>query len=120
MADKGLKEEETGSSLEKERERAEIKRVDREPMKPGEIFCLIDASWLRQWKAFVRYDPSPLSKQPSLKPGPIDNTGLVDHIKDRTNTLPSSPTVPSLKPRLYLGHELFAIPQEMWNLLFEW
>ena len=52
------------------------------PLQKGEHY-LIATRWFKQWKRYVGYDDCHMSKTRDARPGPIDNTSLLDQGKLR-------------------------------------
>lgn len=73
------------------------------PMKKGDYWYLVDKRWYETFKGFVK-DPI----DPSLNPGPVDNSGLFKNPNE---------TSLELKERLQEDLDYVFVPEEGWELL---
>ncbi|KAM6387377.1 ubiquitin carboxyl-terminal hydrolase 4 isoform 2-T2 [Pluvialis apricaria] len=80
-------------------------------LRPGESWYLVDSRWFKQWKKYVGFDSWDMfgAGDPSLFPGPIDNSGLF-----------SDPETQSLKEHLIDELDYVLVPTEAWNKLVTW
>lgn len=112
-----------GNSLPRssDEERDTIKELDRsanQNLKDGDVFCLIDASWLRGWQEYVGYicANSYLNGNHAhapLKPGKIDNSKLVSYEAEQSTGV-------TLRRNLQEGEDYMLVPLEVWKKLHEW
>ncbi|XP_010191436.1 PREDICTED: ubiquitin carboxyl-terminal hydrolase 4, partial [Mesitornis unicolor] len=72
---------------------------------------LVDSRWFKQWKKYVGFDSWDMfgAGDPSLFPGPIDNSGLF-----------GDPGMQSLKEHLIDELDYVLVPTEAWNKLVTW
>ncbi|NXN41823.1 UBP4 hydrolase, partial [Rhinoptilus africanus] len=72
---------------------------------------LVDSRWFKQWKKYVGFDSWDMfgAGDPSLFPGPIDNSGLF-----------GDPETQSLKEHLIDELDYVLVPTEAWNKLVTW
>ncbi|XP_009694331.1 PREDICTED: ubiquitin carboxyl-terminal hydrolase 4-like, partial [Cariama cristata] len=72
---------------------------------------LVDSRWFKQWKKYVGFDSWDMfgAGEPSLFPGPIDNSGLF-----------GDPETQSLKEHLIDELDYVLVPTEAWNKLVMW
>ncbi|NWJ08362.1 UBP4 hydrolase, partial [Crypturellus undulatus] len=72
---------------------------------------LVDSRWFKQWKKYVGFDSWDMFGvgEPSLFPGPVDNSGLF-----------SDPKTQSLKEHLIDELDYVLVPTEAWNKLVTW
>ncbi|XP_062441818.1 ubiquitin carboxyl-terminal hydrolase 4 isoform X6 [Rhea pennata] len=92
-------------------QRAELGPLLAMALKPGESWYLVDSRWFKQWKKYVGFDSWDMFGvgEPSLFPGPIDNSGLF-----------SDPETQSLKEHLIDELDYVLVPTEAWNKLVTW
>jgi ubiquitin carboxyl-terminal hydrolase 4/11/15 len=75
--------------------------------KPGDSFFLISQKWWDMWKTYVNFDDAEdTSKHSILRPGPIDNTDLLENGE--------------LKRNLMEGVNYWILPASVWNQLIVW
>ena len=78
------------------------------PLREGEYWYLISFWWFRRWRRYVGYDKWNKSNAGSvlIKPGPIDNTSLLDQGKLRRQQVDE------------IDYKL--VPEEAWYKLLSW
>ncbi|XP_064012715.1 ubiquitin carboxyl-terminal hydrolase 4 isoform X2 [Pogoniulus pusillus] len=92
-------------------QRAELEPLLLAALRPGESWYLVESRWLKQWKKYVGLDSWDVfaAGDPSLFPGPIDNSGLfVD------------PETQTLKEHLIDDLDYILVPAEAWDKLVTW
>uniref|UniRef100_A0A8B9BR61 Ubiquitin carboxyl-terminal hydrolase n=1 Tax=Anser brachyrhynchus TaxID=132585 RepID=A0A8B9BR61_9AVES len=89
-------------------QRAELRALLATALRPGEAWYLVDICWFKQWKKFVGFDSWDMFGvgDPSLFPGPVDNSGLFK--------------TQSLKEHLIDELDYVLVPTEAWNKLVAW
>ncbi|XP_063204526.1 ubiquitin carboxyl-terminal hydrolase 4 isoform X2 [Chroicocephalus ridibundus] len=92
-------------------QRAELGPLLATALRPGESWYLVDSRWFKQWKKYVGFDSWDMfgAGDPSLFPGPIDNSGLF-----------GDPETQSLKEHLIDELDYVLVPTEAWNKLVTW
>ncbi|XP_053932080.1 ubiquitin carboxyl-terminal hydrolase 4 isoform X2 [Cuculus canorus] len=92
-------------------QRAELGPLLATALRPGEAWYLVDSRWFKQWKKYVGFDSWDMfgAGDPSLYPGPVDNTGLFDDSETQ-----------SLKEHLIDELDYVLVPTEAWNKLVAW
>ncbi|XP_069721653.1 ubiquitin carboxyl-terminal hydrolase 4 isoform X2 [Phaenicophaeus curvirostris] len=92
-------------------QRAELGPLLATALRPGDAWYLVDSRWFKQWKKYVGFDSWDMfgAGDPSLYPGPIDNTGLFDDSETQ-----------SLKEHLIDELDYVLVPTEAWNKLVAW
>uniref|UniRef100_A0A8C6JXB4 Ubiquitin carboxyl-terminal hydrolase 4 n=1 Tax=Melopsittacus undulatus TaxID=13146 RepID=A0A8C6JXB4_MELUD len=92
-------------------QRAELGPLLATALRPGESWYLVDSRWFKQWKKYVGFDSWDMfgTGDPSLFPGPIDNSGLF-----------SDPKTQTLKEHLIDELDYVLVPTEAWNKLVMW
>uniref|UniRef100_A0A3B3ZMD5 Ubiquitin carboxyl-terminal hydrolase n=1 Tax=Periophthalmus magnuspinnatus TaxID=409849 RepID=A0A3B3ZMD5_9GOBI len=80
-------------------------------LRKGDEWYLIDSRWFKQWKKYVGFDSWDMYNvgEPSLYPGPIDNSGLF-----------SDQDTQALKEHLIDELDYVLVPTEAWNKLVSW
>lgn len=91
-----------------------IRELMRQPLKAGDTWYLVSATWFKQWATFCQGANDAPSSDVQGNVGPIDNSDLLDIESDH------SVGQPSLAPdrREQIHFEL--VPAEAWNLLASW
>ena len=89
-------------------QKQEINSLLRRPFQKGEYFYLIHIRWFKQWMCYVGYDNWDKSNagNEEIKPGPIDNTSLLDQGKLRRHQVDE------------IDYKL--VPEEAWYKLLSW
>ncbi|XP_074459301.1 ubiquitin carboxyl-terminal hydrolase 4 isoform X3 [Larus michahellis] len=92
-------------------QRAELGPLLATALRPGESWYLVDSRWFKQWKKYVGLDSWDMfgAGDPSLFPGPIDNSGLF-----------GDPETQSLKEHLIDELDYVLVPTEAWSKLVTW
>ncbi|XP_067417360.1 ubiquitin carboxyl-terminal hydrolase 4 isoform X2 [Emydura macquarii macquarii] len=92
-------------------QRAELGSLLGTALRPGESWYLIDNRWFKQWKKYAGFDSWDMYNvgEPSLFPGPIDNSGLF-----------ADPEIQTLKEHLIDELDYVLVPTEAWNKLVNW
>ncbi|KAM9272303.1 ubiquitin carboxyl-terminal hydrolase 4 isoform 2-T2 [Cariama cristata] len=92
-------------------QRSELGPLLATALRPGESWYLVDSRWFKQWKKYVGFDSWDMfgAGEPSLFPGPIDNSGLF-----------GDPETQSLKEHLIDELDYVLVPTEAWNKLVMW
>ncbi|XP_054720476.1 ubiquitin carboxyl-terminal hydrolase 4-like [Uloborus diversus] len=102
-----------GASIvpELETQKNEITNISQKNLKKGDVWCLIDNKWFKQWKKYVGYDSWETSNigDRATHPGPIDNSPL---LKDDGSN--------EIKDHLIDELDYVLLPEEAWDLLVEW
>ncbi|XP_065542960.1 ubiquitin carboxyl-terminal hydrolase 4 isoform X2 [Lathamus discolor] len=101
----------SGARLDVAEQRAELGPLLATALRPGESWYLVDSRWFKQWKKYVGFDSWDMfgAGDPSLFPGPIDNSGLF-----------GDPKTQSLKEHLIDELDYVLVPTEAWNKLVMW
>ena len=94
-------------------ERDLIKPIIEKPWKEGDIWCVVNSQWLRNWKNYVQYTYFPPLVDKG-KPGPIENMPLVDTDAKETGD------IVVIKQGLFDGIDFELIPLEAWHILYAW
>ena len=91
-----------------EQQKQEIHSLLCRPLQDGEYCYLIHIEWFRRWKRYVGYDNCNMSNAGLVlcKPGPIDNTSLLDEGKLRRDQVDE------------IDYTL--VPEEVWYQLVSW
>nr|XP_006816239.1 PREDICTED: uncharacterized protein LOC102802544 [Saccoglossus kowalevskii] len=91
-----------------ENQRTVIAELLKIKFRKGDVWYLVDATWLKQWKSYVGYEcwnKYQMGHQ-SLYPGPIDNSDLFKKTVDGTH--------------LFDGLDYALLPIQAWEKLVEW
>ncbi|XP_035221338.1 ubiquitin carboxyl-terminal hydrolase 15-like, partial [Stegodyphus dumicola] len=94
-----------------ETQKNEIANISKKVLQKGDIWCLIDNKWFKQWKKYVGYDSWETSNigDRATHPGPIDNSPL---LRDDGSG--------EIKDHLIDELDYVLLPEEAWNLLVKW
>ncbi|XP_054022957.1 ubiquitin carboxyl-terminal hydrolase 4 [Dryobates pubescens] len=92
-------------------QRAELEPLLATALRPGDFWYLVDIRWFKQWKKYVGIDRWDMfdAGDPSLFPGPIDNSGLF-----------ADPETQRLKEHLIDELDYVLVPTEAWDKLVTW
>jgi len=102
-----MAEVETDREREKRLVKEIIEQSDATGLQPGEVYCLIYINWWTSWQRYVQYNQSYAYSLTAERPGPIDNSNLLDAAGD-------------LKVEVSERYHFIFIPKAAWDLLFSW
>jgi len=108
--------EELGEDNLAQKERRLIKDLENQYYSPqvDEVWCVIDAKWLRLWKEFTSYDvkseeaDEPIASSCVSRPGAIDNSHLLEEGSE------------ALKRSLIQNEDYEIIHEKVWDALCDW
>ncbi|CAN8017254.1 unnamed protein product [Ixodes persulcatus] len=94
-----------------ETQKNDISNLLKKPLKPDDIWYLVDNKWFKQWKKYVGYDTWDVCGigEQTTHPGPIDNSPLLK--EDNSG---------ETKDHLIDELDYVLLPQEAWDKMVSW
>lgn len=112
-----------GMEQEAAKEKRLIKDLFKSPMKPGQVWCLVDHSWFEQWKRYVHWEGDDDTPD-TPRPGPMITSHLIDkHYGARLRSVPyplEHPLPQMIKIGLKENVDYSVVPKLAFNRFNDW